>query len=139
MREFWQRKLPTQLRGNLKSFDTLTQTCSGPCRYMRTECLNHKYFYNSPMVTGRLVSDIADKHQSKTQASWQRPYGVGMLVVGVDVSTFEFSVPLNCNSSSIFSAERWPSFVPNLPFWISLRAAGMFIPNYSVQTWLVLK
>mmetsp|Transcript_590 Transcript_590/g.756 ORF Transcript_590/g.756 Transcript_590/m.756 type:complete len:216 (-) Transcript_590:204-851(-) len=52
--------------------------------YMRTECLNHKYLYNSPMVTGRLVSDIADKHQSKTQASWKRPYGVGMLIVGLD-------------------------------------------------------
>lgn len=52
--------------------------------YMRTECLNHKYLYNSNIVTGRLVSDIADKHQSKTQNSWKRPYGVGMLVVGID-------------------------------------------------------
>eukprot|EP00204_Picochlorum_oklahomense_P003946 CAMPEP_0118804866 /NCGR_PEP_ID=MMETSP1161-20130426/24873_1 /TAXON_ID=249345 /ORGANISM="Picochlorum oklahomensis, Strain CCMP2329" /LENGTH=225 /DNA_ID=CAMNT_0006733699 /DNA_START=138 /DNA_END=812 /DNA_ORIENTATION=+ len=52
--------------------------------YMRTECLNHKYLYNAPIVSGRLVSDIADKHQAKTQASWKRPYGVGLLVVGVD-------------------------------------------------------
>jgi len=52
--------------------------------YMRTECLNHKFQYNSPVVSGRLASDVADKHQARTQASWKRPYGVGLLVAGYD-------------------------------------------------------
>jgi len=52
--------------------------------YMRTECLNHKFQFDSPIVSGRLVSDLADKYQAKTQASWKRPYGVGFLVGGYD-------------------------------------------------------
>ena len=33
---------------------------------------------------GRLVREVADKCQLCTQRSWQRPYGVGLLVAGVD-------------------------------------------------------
>lgn len=53
-------------------------------KYMRTECLNHKYVYASPMVTGRLVSDVADRHQRCTQSYVRRPYGVGLLIAGFD-------------------------------------------------------
>jgi len=52
--------------------------------YMRNESLNHRYVYDSPMKIGRLVSQVADMSQSKTQNSSKRPYGVGMLVVGCD-------------------------------------------------------
>jgi len=52
--------------------------------YMRNECLNHQYIYDAPMNVGRLVGQVADKSQTKTQNSSKRPYGVGMLVVGVD-------------------------------------------------------
>jgi len=52
--------------------------------YMRNECLNHDYVYDSPMLVGRLVSQIADMSQQKTQNSSKRPYGVGMLVAGCD-------------------------------------------------------
>jgi len=52
--------------------------------YMRNECLNHRYVYDAPMNVGRLVGQVADKSQTKTQNSSKRPYGVGMLVVGVD-------------------------------------------------------
>jgi 20S proteasome subunit alpha 6 len=52
--------------------------------YMRDECLNHRYIYDAPMNVGRLVTQIADKSQQKTQNSSKRPYGVGLLVVGVD-------------------------------------------------------
>lgn len=62
----------------------LTADARALAKYMRTECLNHRYYYNSAMITGRLVSDIADKSQNKTLASWKRPYGVGLLVAGVD-------------------------------------------------------
>jgi 20S proteasome subunit alpha 6 len=54
------------------------------CRYMRNECLNHRYVYESPMPIGRLVRQVADKHQVCTQRSWKRPYGVGLLVAGAD-------------------------------------------------------
>lgn len=52
--------------------------------YMRNECLNHRYIYDSPMLTGRLVSQVADMSQQKTQNSSKRPFGVGLLVVGCD-------------------------------------------------------
>lgn len=52
--------------------------------YMRSECLNHQYIYDSPMNVGRLVTQIADKSQQKTQNASKRPYGVGLLVAGVD-------------------------------------------------------
>jgi 20S proteasome subunit alpha 6 len=52
--------------------------------YMRNECLNHQYVYDSPLAVGRLVSQIADKSQQKTQNSSKRPYGVGLLIAGVD-------------------------------------------------------
>ena len=58
-------------------------------RYMRTECLNHKYVYGSAMTTGRLVENVADKHQACTQLAIRRPYGVGLLVAGFDVSAVE--------------------------------------------------
>lgn len=52
--------------------------------YMRNECLNHRYIYDSPMLIGRLVSQVADMSQQKTQNSSKRPYGVGTLVAGCD-------------------------------------------------------
>eukprot|EP00932_Pfiesteria_piscicida_P023175 SRR837773.9909.p1 GENE.SRR837773.9909~~SRR837773.9909.p1 ORF type:complete len:187 (-),score=18.04 SRR837773.9909:229-738(-) len=52
--------------------------------YMRDECLNHRYVYDSPMLVSRLVTQVADMSQSKTQNASKRPYGVGMLVVGCD-------------------------------------------------------
>jgi len=54
--------------------------------YMRSECLNHKYIFDAPMNVGRLVSQIGDKSQQKTQSASKRPYGVGLLVAGVDES-----------------------------------------------------
>lgn len=53
-------------------------------RYMRNECINHKYVYETPMQTKRLVLKVADKSQKNTQNYGRRPYGVGMLVVGYD-------------------------------------------------------
>jgi len=54
------------------------------CKYMRGECLNHKYVYESSMETGRLVSELSDKAQRYTQKQSKRPYGVGFLVAGYD-------------------------------------------------------
>jgi len=54
------------------------------CQYMRNECLNHKYSFESPMPAARLVSQLSDKTQVYTQKSEKRPYGVGLLVIAYD-------------------------------------------------------
>jgi len=53
-------------------------------KYMRTECINHRYVYDESMQVGRLVLQVADKAQVGTQRVGRRPYGVGLLVVGAD-------------------------------------------------------
>jgi len=53
-------------------------------KYMRTEALNHKYVYGTPMQANRIVVDLADMHQRCTQSYVRRPYGVGLLVAAVD-------------------------------------------------------
>uniref|UniRef100_A0A7S4PAC0 Proteasome subunit alpha type n=1 Tax=Guillardia theta TaxID=55529 RepID=A0A7S4PAC0_GUITH len=62
----------------------LTADARSLCMYMRTECLQHKYVYESPVPVQRLVIDIADKCQGCTQSASARPYGVGLLVAGMD-------------------------------------------------------
>ncbi|KAK9862119.1 hypothetical protein WJX84_012166 [Apatococcus fuscideae] len=56
------------------------------CKFMRSECLNHRYVYESAMPVTRLVREVADNAQVCTQRSWKRPYGVGLLVAGHDKS-----------------------------------------------------
>jgi len=53
-------------------------------RYMRQECMNHRYVFERPLPVGRLVTSVADKSQVGTQRSGKRPYGVGLLVIGCD-------------------------------------------------------
>jgi len=65
----------------------LTADARSLCRYMRTECLNHKFVYGTHVNPGRLVADVADKHQACTQSYVRRPYGVGLLVAGYDAKT----------------------------------------------------
>merc|ERR1719191_2135250 len=63
----------------------LTSDARVLAEFMRNECLNHTYIYDSPMNVGRLVAQIGDKSQAKTQnSSGKRPYGVGLLVAGYD-------------------------------------------------------
>lgn len=53
-------------------------------KYMRTEALNHKYVYGTPIQGSRVVLDVADMHQQCTQSYVRRPYGVGLLVATFD-------------------------------------------------------
>eukprot|EP01038_Epipyxis_sp_PR26KG_P010396 gene10396-13964_t len=53
-------------------------------KYMRTEALNNKYVYGTPIQGSRLVLDLADMHQKCTQSYVRRPYGVGLLVATYD-------------------------------------------------------
>lgn len=55
-------------------------------KYMRSECLSHRFVFESPIPVGRLVLQVADKSQVCTQRSWKRPYGVGLLVAGYDAT-----------------------------------------------------
>jgi 20S proteasome subunit alpha 6 len=41
----------------------LTADARTLAKYMRTECLNHKYVYGSNMQARRLAVDLADMHQ----------------------------------------------------------------------------
>jgi 20S proteasome subunit alpha 6 len=62
----------------------LTSDARSLATYMRVECLNHRFNHGHPMVTGRLVGQVANKHQQRTMSASSRPYGVGLLVGGYD-------------------------------------------------------
>jgi len=62
----------------------LTADARSLAKWMRNECLNHKYVYGSPIPSNRLVNDLADRHQRTTQTYVRRPYGVGLLIAAVD-------------------------------------------------------
>lgn len=64
----------------------LTADARTLAKWMRGECLNHKYVYGTAMPTGRLATDLADRHQRTTQTYVRRPYGVGLLLASFDKS-----------------------------------------------------
>ncbi|XP_010538098.1 PREDICTED: proteasome subunit alpha type-1-A [Tarenaya hassleriana] len=74
-------------------------------RYMRSECINHSFTYESPLPVGRLVVRLADKAQVCTQRSWKRPYGVGLLVGGLDESGAHLYY--NCPSGNYFEYQAF--------------------------------
>lgn len=53
-------------------------------RYLRQECLNHKYTFDDKHPIGRLITKLGNKMQVSTQRYDRRPYGVGLLVAGYD-------------------------------------------------------
>ena len=61
----------------------LTADARSLAKYMRSECLNHKYIYGNPIPPHQLMADLADKHQRTTQTYVRRPFGVGLLVASV--------------------------------------------------------
>jgi 20S proteasome subunit alpha 6 len=62
----------------------LTADARSLAKWMRNECLNHKYVYGTAISSGRLAADLADRHQRTTQTYVRRPYGVGLLLAGYD-------------------------------------------------------
>lgn len=52
--------------------------------YMKQQCLSSRMTYGRPLPVNRIVSQIADRAQINTQQYGKRPYGVGLLVAGVD-------------------------------------------------------
>lgn len=55
-------------------------------RYLRQECLNYKFAYADTYPVQRLITKLGNKMQVCTQRYDRRPYGVGLLVAGCDVS-----------------------------------------------------
>lgn len=52
--------------------------------YMKQQSLGSKMTYGRPIPLDRIVSQIGDRAQTNTQHYGKRPYGVGLLVAGVD-------------------------------------------------------
>lgn len=74
-------------------------------RYLRNECINHFFVYESPLPISRLVVQLADKAQVCTQRSWKRPYGVGLLVAGLDETGAHLYY--NCPSGNYFEYQAF--------------------------------
>jgi len=62
----------------------LTADARSLSKYMRTECMNHRYVYETSLPVQRIVTQLSDKSQIHTQRYGRRPYGVGLLVIGYD-------------------------------------------------------
>lgn len=61
--------------------------------FMKQQCLSQRLTYDRAMPLETLVSLIGDKAQLNTQHYGKRPYGVGLLVAGIDETgphLFEF-------------------------------------------------
>ncbi|RHZ51877.1 proteasome core particle subunit alpha 6 [Aspergillus thermomutatus] len=61
--------------------------------FMKQQCLGSRMTYGRPLPVDRIVTQIGDRAQTNTQQYGKRPYGVGLLVAGVDEAgphLFEF-------------------------------------------------
>lgn len=52
--------------------------------FMRQQSMSSRLIYARPIPIARVVNAIADKAQVNTQTYGRRPYGVGLLIAGVD-------------------------------------------------------
>jgi len=80
----------------------LTADARSLAKYMRNECLNHKYVYGDNIPPAVLMSDLADKHQRTTQTYVRRPFGVGLLVAGVDSHRKSCHLYQTCPSGNLY-------------------------------------
>ncbi|OQN98243.1 putative proteasome subunit alpha type-6 [Cryoendolithus antarcticus] len=61
--------------------------------FMRQQSLSSRLTYDRPILLSDITARIADRAQSNTQVAGKRPYGVGLLIAGVDAKgphLFEF-------------------------------------------------
>ena len=80
----------------------LTADARSLAKYMRNECLNHKYVFGGPIGPAVLMSDLADKHQRTTQTYVRRPFGVGLLVASVDTQRQTPHLYQTCPSGNLY-------------------------------------
>lgn len=66
---------------------------------MRSECSSHKFAHGDDLPVNRLMIKVGNRMQLCTQRYDKRPYGVGLLVAGYDVSIYLIKYifyPLKC-------------------------------------------
>jgi 20S proteasome subunit alpha 6 len=82
----------------------LTADARSLAKYMRSECLSHKYIRGSAIPPHVLMADLADKHQRTTQTYVRRPFGVGLLVAAADDNNAHGSAHLyqTCPSGNLY-------------------------------------
>jgi 20S proteasome subunit alpha 6 len=80
----------------------LTADARSLAKYMRNECLNHKYIYGAALPPHLLMSDLADKHQRTTQTYVRRPFGVGLLVAAIDPRSSKPHLYQTCPSGNLY-------------------------------------
>lgn len=80
----------------------LTADARSLAKYMRNECLNHKYVYGANMPPHVLMADLADKHQRTTQTYVRRPFGVGLLVASMDPRNDTPHLYQTCPSGNLY-------------------------------------
>ncbi|KAH6571950.1 hypothetical protein BASA50_006736 [Batrachochytrium salamandrivorans] len=66
------------------AFAGLTSDARVLSNFMRSEAMKSRMLYDRPLPVSRIVSSIGNKAQINTQRYGKRPYGVGLLVIGVD-------------------------------------------------------
>ena len=62
----------------------LTADAKSVSRWMRTECLQSRFYHNSALRVETLMCDLGNKMQNCIQLYNRRPYGVGLIVAGCD-------------------------------------------------------
>ena len=75
-------------------------------KYMQTECLNHKYTYEIKMIVGRLVENVADKHQKCTQSYVKRPVRCGICWISHAIRPVHTCTNVS-PSGCYYSTKRW--------------------------------
>lgn len=65
-------------------FSGLTADARFMCKFMRNESLNYSYTHESVHPVERLINKVASKSQTRTCSYSKRPFGVGVLVGGID-------------------------------------------------------
>lgn len=55
----------------------------GLCKFLREACLNHRFLYDTEPLVADLANSVAIASQKKTVTEGGRPYGVGLMMVGV--------------------------------------------------------
>lgn len=76
----------------------------GQCIDASRHCIDTRccrFTFEAPLPTSRLVRDVADRAQIGTQRSWKRPWGVGLLVAGVDKNGAKLYY--NCPSGNFYN------------------------------------
>ncbi|GJN14978.1 hypothetical protein PR202_gb01861 [Eleusine coracana subsp. coracana] len=87
------------------AFSGLTADGRVLTKFLRNECINHAFVYEAQLPVSRLALRLADKAQVCTQRSWKRPYGVGLLVAGLDETGPHLYY--NCPSGNYFEYQAF--------------------------------